>query len=98
MDPHPREDFARVSIDSIQDWETLRTNYRNVAIASMEEHILANGLASERDALLTCINEVLPSRSQGPILSDAFGCFSLSTGHSTLRSPTYASTDKTTSH
>ena len=92
-----REDFQRVSVDSIQHWETLKTNYRNAAIASLEEYILANGLASERDALMTCINEVLASRTQRPIFSDAFGCFSLSTGHSVLQSPTCASMDKTTS-
>ena len=94
----PREDFQRISVNSIQDWEQFRTNYRTAAIASLEERILTSGLGSERDALLTCINEVLASHSRRPILSDALGCFSLSTGHSALRSPTYASTDKTTSH
>jgi len=54
-----REDLPRVSVDSVQDWHRLKTSYRSAALASLEQHIIAHGLTSERDALVAHTNQFI---------------------------------------
>lgn len=54
-----REDMPRVSVDSVQDWNDIRTRYREAALESIEAQIAANqSLARERDAMITNMDDV----------------------------------------
>lgn len=53
-----REDLVRVSVGSVQDWQRLKANYKNAILARLEENILTNGLAAEREELIAHTNKV----------------------------------------
>jgi len=47
-----REDIPRVSVDSLQDWQRIRENYTNAALAALDVELAASSSSSERDLLL----------------------------------------------
>jgi len=51
-----REDIPRISVDSVQDWQKLRTNYKNAAIHQLNAQVASNGLDSEKAALEAHMN------------------------------------------
>lgn len=54
-----REDLARVSVGTVQDWQSLKSKYREFALESIQARIASNrALARERDALLAHAEEV----------------------------------------
>jgi len=50
MDP-PRDDLTRISVDSLQDWQRIKTNYATAAFAALDEELSQSGSTSEREAL-----------------------------------------------
>jgi len=56
-----REDLPRVSVGTVRDWQRLKSNYTQAALARLEEHVSANNLTDQRDALLDHMNQVIHS-------------------------------------
>ncbi|KAF8163127.1 hypothetical protein B0H34DRAFT_308731 [Crassisporium funariophilum] len=54
-----REDLPRVSIGNAQEWQTLRSNYREAALARLQSQIIANGLSREKDALIAHMDQFI---------------------------------------
>ena len=55
------EDLPRVSVGTIRDWQRLKSNYTQAALARLEEHVSANNLTDQRDTLLDHMNQVIHS-------------------------------------
>lgn len=53
-----REDHHRVSVDTIQDWQRIRLNFRQAVESIMNEHLAANGVVSEKNVFLAHTNQV----------------------------------------
>lgn len=53
-----REDIPRVSVDSLQDWQRIRENYTNAALAALDVELAASSSSSERDLLLQHLHRV----------------------------------------
>jgi len=53
-----REELPRVSLESIQDWQKMRANYKEAALTSLRAQISARGVAKEQDALLAHLEQV----------------------------------------
>ena len=53
-----REDFHRITVGNVQDWQKLRSNYKRATLASLQSQILANGSNHETDVLLAHIDQV----------------------------------------
>ncbi|KAF8894388.1 hypothetical protein BD779DRAFT_1500776 [Infundibulicybe gibba] len=56
-----REDLPRVSIDSIQNWEHVKSRYAQAILTKLETELSATGTLEERAALLAHINEYIES-------------------------------------
>jgi len=54
-----REDMPRVSVDTVQDWQRLRSNCKNAALAHLQAQIGATSLGGEQDALLSHMNQFI---------------------------------------
>ncbi|KAG6891142.1 hypothetical protein C0992_010130 [Termitomyces sp. T32_za158] len=52
-----REDFPRVSLATVSDWDSVKANYKSTVLDVIHEHIQAHGIAAERDALLAHANQ-----------------------------------------
>ncbi|KAG5725354.1 hypothetical protein E4T56_gene6758 [Termitomyces sp. T112] len=52
-----REDFPRVSLATVNDWHTVKANYKSTVLDVLNELIQSHGLAAERDALLAHANQ-----------------------------------------
>ncbi|TFK42847.1 hypothetical protein BDQ12DRAFT_732446 [Crucibulum laeve] len=53
-----REDLPRVSVETVKDWERLKSNYKQAALARLDGHL--NGTTTlERDALVAHLNEFI---------------------------------------
>ncbi|RDB21544.1 Kinetochore protein mis14 [Hypsizygus marmoreus] len=59
-----REELPRVSVGSVQDWQRLKINYKNAALARLEEHVVAYGLNTERDVLVASTNQFIDQTFQ----------------------------------
>ena len=55
-----RADLPRISVDTLQEWNSMKSNYVNAAVASLDARLKAKGLNSteSRDRCLARINEV----------------------------------------
>lgn len=55
-----RADLPRISIDTVQEWNSMKSNYVNAAVASLDARLKAKGLNSteSRERCLAHINEV----------------------------------------
>jgi len=51
-----REDIPRISVDSVQDWQRLRANYKNAAMHQLNAQVAANSLDSDKAALEAHMN------------------------------------------
>jgi len=54
-----REDASRVSVDTLTDWQRVKTNFTDVALAQLELRIASSGLTLERDAILFHLKKVI---------------------------------------
>jgi len=89
-----RDELPRVSIGSVQDWQKVRSNYKDAALSKLSEMVSSKGLAQEQDAILFHLEQV----SQRRFLRITFRrllLFSLSNKPSISRSPIFASMVKT---
>ena len=48
-----REELPRVSIGSVQHWQKVRSNYKEVALSRLREMLSSRRLTQEQDAILT---------------------------------------------
>jgi hypothetical protein len=55
-----REDVSRISIDTLSDWQRIKTKFSEAALAQLEARIALSGLAKEHDAILFHLNKVIP--------------------------------------
>lgn len=46
-------------MDTIQDWQRVKHNYSEAALAILEDRLTAQGLTREREAILFHMNQVL---------------------------------------
>lgn len=55
-----REDLARISIDTLQEWTLIKSNYLNAAVVRLDALLKAKDInsAESRDRCLIRINEV----------------------------------------
>jgi hypothetical protein len=55
-----REDVTRVSVDTIADWQRIKNNYTEAAMASLDARITMGGLSQgEKDAILFHMKKVI---------------------------------------
>ena len=54
-----REDASRVSVDTLTDWQRVKTNFTDVALAQLELRIASSGLTLERDTILFHLKKVV---------------------------------------
>lgn len=54
-----REDIPRVSVDTVHDWQRLRSNCKNAALAHLQAQIGATSLGDEQDTLLSHMNQFI---------------------------------------
>ncbi|KAG6861900.1 hypothetical protein C0995_010606 [Termitomyces sp. Mi166 len=54
-----REDFPRVSLATVNDWQRLKANYTSNVLDVLDEHTESHGLVAERDALLAHANQYI---------------------------------------
>lgn len=43
------DDYPRVSIDSLHDWQRIKDNYLNAAVATLDKKLAEQGLVNQRD-------------------------------------------------
>jgi hypothetical protein len=55
-----REDVSRISIDTLSDWQRIRTKFSEATLAQLKARIASSGLAKEHDAILFHLNKVIP--------------------------------------
>ena len=53
-----RDELPRVSIGSVQDWQKVRSNYKDAALSKLREMVSSKGLAQEQDAILVHLEQV----------------------------------------
>jgi hypothetical protein len=53
-----REELPRIAVDSIQDWQRIKSSYLAAAVSQLDEQLSSSGRVSERDAFLAHITEV----------------------------------------
>lgn len=58
MEHDDREDLPRISVDSIQEWRRIKSNYLSAAIAQLDEQLEASGRIAERETFLAHLTEV----------------------------------------
>jgi len=56
-----REDVQRVSIDTINDWKRIKSNFSSAAFAALDEILETSGGSVDKNALLPHIDQVWPS-------------------------------------
>jgi hypothetical protein len=54
----PREDMARIHVDSLRDWRRMKTSFGKAILDQFDQRIRQSGLESERDALLPYAQQV----------------------------------------
>lgn len=57
IDPK-REDLPRISADTIQDWQRVKSNYKNALVTSVDDRLAAQGLSKERELVLLHLDQV----------------------------------------
>jgi hypothetical protein len=60
-----REDVQRVSIDTINDWKRIKSNFSSAAFAALDEILEASGGSVDKDALLPHVDQVWPCPALG---------------------------------
>lgn len=54
-----REDLPRVSVGSVQDWQKMKNNYKEAALALVQQHTATSNVSSqEKDVLLAHLDQV----------------------------------------
>lgn len=53
-----REDVQRVSIDTINDWKRIKSNFSSAAFAALDEILETSGGPVDKNALLPHIDQV----------------------------------------
>lgn len=51
MSGNARDDLPRVSIDSVQDWQRIRSNLENAAYATLEDKLSQSELSGHKQLL-----------------------------------------------
>lgn len=51
MDPK-REDLPRIAVDTIQEWQHIKSEYTDAIIALLDTRIAANGKVRQQDRVL----------------------------------------------
>lgn len=55
----PREDLPRISIDSLHDWNRIRTSYMNAATSALDSRLASSRVDNKRaEALRAHMNKV----------------------------------------
>ncbi|KAF9784516.1 hypothetical protein BJ322DRAFT_1064876 [Thelephora terrestris] len=54
-----REDVQRVSIDTINDWKRIKSNFSSAAFAALDEILEASGGSVDKDALLPHVDQFI---------------------------------------
>jgi hypothetical protein len=57
-----REDFPRVSVDTLQGWQHVENSCTRAALARLEEQTLANGLSEEKESIMSHFTKVTLAR------------------------------------
>lgn len=52
------DDYPRVSIDSLHDWQRIKDNYLNAAVATLDKKLAEQGLVNQRDLYVQHIMQV----------------------------------------
>ncbi|KAH8120282.1 hypothetical protein DFH11DRAFT_48718 [Phellopilus nigrolimitatus] len=52
-----RDDLPRVSVDSLQDWQSIRENFNAAALATLEARLVQHGLSGQRHLFLPHIKQ-----------------------------------------
>lgn len=58
-----REDIPRVSVDSVQDWRTVKTHYREAAMEELQKLLAGQDVGREKDAIVMHLEQVCPFSS-----------------------------------
>ena len=53
-----REDVQRVSVDTVNDWKRIKSNFSSAAFAALDEILEASGDSVDKNALLPHIDQV----------------------------------------
>ncbi|TFK72584.1 hypothetical protein BDN72DRAFT_928110 [Pluteus cervinus] len=56
-----REDFPRVSLESITDWDRVRVNYQRAVVAQVDALVQQNHLGGEKEALMAHLLQYVDS-------------------------------------
>ena len=54
----PREDMARIHVDSLRDWHRMKASFGKAILDQFDQRIRQSGLESEREALLPYAQQV----------------------------------------
>ncbi|KAF8964064.1 hypothetical protein BDZ97DRAFT_1758172 [Flammula alnicola] len=54
-----REDIPRVSVGSVQDWQKVRSNYREAALSELQEQVASRGITHEKDAIIAHLEQFI---------------------------------------
>lgn len=60
-----REDVQRVSVDTVNDWKRIKSNFSSAAFAALDEILEASGDSVDKNALLPYIDQVWLSLARG---------------------------------
>ena len=86
-----REDVQRVSVDTINDWRRIKSNFSSAAFAALDEILETSDGSVDKNALLPHIDQVCyPALEVDPTHSHVVGQGSLSRRRSRLHAPTSA--------
>ena len=87
-----REDVQRVSIDTINDWKRIKSNFSSAAFAALDEILETSGSSVDKNALLPHIDQVCAASYSCLVLVflHEIGQDSLSRGRSRLHAPMFA--------
>jgi len=87
-----REDVQRVSVDTINDWKRIKSNFSSAAFATLDEVLETSSGSLDKNALLPHIDQVWPRLAPwlDSACSHVVGQDSLSRRRSRLHAPTFA--------
>ncbi|KAF5330321.1 hypothetical protein D9619_005648 [Psilocybe cf. subviscida] len=54
-----REDIPRVSVDSVQDWRTVKTHYREAAMEELQKLLAGQDVGREKDAIVMHLEQFI---------------------------------------
>lgn len=54
----PRDDFPRISIDSLSDWYRIKDNFNNAALSILDSKLAGQGMSDYRDLFLQYMKQV----------------------------------------